>query len=134
MQVVGHRYRVAVHEAGHAVAARLLGLRCGEAAIAPRAYARVPVDLGAPSICAIYAGSIAEALAFGSYDPAYEGDRKLAEERLERLGYSDGGEELWRYTVRLLRPRLGLIMVLALRLDHAGTLDGAALDRIVARG
>jgi hypothetical protein len=129
MKAVGRRYRIAVHESGHSVCGRLLRLPCGEEAIAPRPYANVPVDLDAPSVCAIMGGHAAEWIAFGSFDPAdSEVDWELAS-----LGYADGGERLWRGTVNLLRPYGGLISSLALKLEDAGTLDGREIDRIVSR-
>lgn len=59
-------WRVAVHEAGHCVAARLMGLPVVGASIEP-AFCDFPDDLGAPSICALMAGAISEALVLGDY-------------------------------------------------------------------
>lgn len=127
--------RIAIHEAGHATAARLLRLpNCGEASVAPRSYARVPTDHGASSICAIMAGSAAEIVTFGDYDPeGNEVDRELAWEQLERCGYEDA-DALWNYTLALVRRHQARIGYLAVKLKRAGTLDGPAIDRIVARG
>jgi hypothetical protein len=140
MKAAGRRFRIATHESGHATAARLLMPpgSCGEASIVEGCgwfgYARFPGDHGARSVCAIYAGSVAEALAFGSHDA--EGgafDRALAQELLDELGYSDSGLALWRYTCRLLRPHLPLVTSLALRLEQERTLDGRTIDDIVRR-
>src|SRR4051812_1657393 len=66
MQAIGARYRTAVPESGHAMTARLLQLpNCGEASIAPHAYAKVPIDCGWRSICALMGGACAEIAAFG---------------------------------------------------------------------
>jgi hypothetical protein len=55
-------WRIAVHEAGHVVVARVLGLPgCGEASvIEPNAHAVFCLDHGPPSICALFAGAAAE--------------------------------------------------------------------------
>lgn len=127
--------RISVHEAGHCVAARLLGLSAGEASIIePGAHAVFDCDCGAPSIVALLAGSVAESLAFGDYD-AHGGsvDWRNAWERLEHLGYEDG-QALWDYTHDLLRPYTGLVKLVAAKLERARLLDGGELDRLILRG
>jgi hypothetical protein len=56
-------WRIAIHEAGHSVAARLMGLPCGAASIvAPDPHAMFARNCGAESIVALMAGAISEAL------------------------------------------------------------------------
>jgi hypothetical protein len=77
----------------------------------------------------------AEIVAFGDYDRVgVQTDWERATARLERLGYDDGGEALWRYALALVRQHQPLIVRLAMKLRRAGELDGAAIDRIVFRG
>ena len=144
--MVDRDWRIAIHEAGHAVVARKLRLPdCGDAAVAPRptveadreeGYARFPVDEGWRSICALLGGTAAEVeLLDGTFDrDGVGGDAKLALERLRRLGYTDGGLRLWRYTRRLVRRHRGLVGLVAVKLRDAGMLDGAEIDALVFRG
>jgi hypothetical protein len=130
-------WETAVHEAGHAIAGRILGLRCGGASvIEPGAHARVYVDDGAASVCVGMAGAVAETIMFGSFDAAACGiDRGRWTRRLHRLGYSEGGggAALWRHTVALLKPHRSAIVRLATELACVGMLDGDEIDDIVAR-
>jgi hypothetical protein len=127
------RWRVAIHEAGHCVAARLMGLPCGSASIvAPDPHAMFARDCGAESIVALMAGAISEALVLGDFDDVgVEVDWKRASARLERLGYFDGGDALWTYTTALLEPHVDVIERLATELFHAGWLDGDAIDAVL---
>src|SRR5580704_4275312 len=80
-------WRIAVHESGHAVCARLLGLPSGGASIEPDAYAEFARDCGAASICALMAGAVAEGVVLGGYDSVgLKEDWRRASERLRRLG------------------------------------------------
>jgi hypothetical protein len=80
-------------------------------------------------------GACAEIVAFGDYDHiGIKVDWKRASERLDRLGYTDNGRALWRHTGSLLRPYLGLISSLALRLERERVLDGPDIDAMVFRG
>jgi hypothetical protein len=129
------RWRVAIHEAGHCVAARLMGLPCGSASIVepdPRAmFAR---DCGGPSIVALMAGAISEALVLGDYDEVgVEVDWERASARLERLGYFDGDDALWARTFDLLREHVDVIERVATKLFHAGWLNGGEIDALLAR-
>jgi hypothetical protein len=134
MKASCRRYRIATHEAGHAVCGRLLGLPCGEASLDPP-YACIPPDCGARSVCAIYAGGIAEHHAFGSYDPEDSGiDREMAAAQLTRLGVKDGGRALWRHTCRLLRPHGPLIGMLALRMSKRACSTGPPLTALWPAG
>jgi hypothetical protein len=132
---VARHWRIAIHEAGHAVAARLLRLpRCGAATIIePHAQAAFPTNCGPPSICALMAGAAAETIMLGDYDRGgSKYDWEHARERLERCGYADGGEALWwAYTINLLRPHLSLLTRVAIRLKRAQVLDGGEIDRVV---
>jgi hypothetical protein len=126
--------RISRHEAGHAIASRLMRLPdCGEVSIIePRAHAVFSCNCGAASIVALLAGSVAENLAFNDYD-AHGGseDWKNAWERMQRLGYDDGGAALWSYTFDLLSPYCGLVKFLAIKLERELVLDGPAVDRLV---
>jgi hypothetical protein len=80
-------------------------------------------------------GACAEIATFGDYDrEGSETDLEWAQERLQRLGYTDNGKALWRGTINLLRRHVGLITSVALRLEQERVLDGRTIDRIVARG
>ncbi len=110
--------------------------KCGGASIVrPYAHARFSCNHGAASVCALMAGACAEVVAFGSYDEiGFQTDAQRAEERLQRLGYTDGGAALWDRTLTLVRQHLGRIEWLAVHLQYAQTLDGHAIDDIVRRG
>ena len=127
------RWRVAVHEAGHCVAARLMGLPYfGASIVEPDPHAMFARDCGAESIVALMAGAISEALVLGDYDDVgVEVDWKRASARLERLGYFDGGDALWRWTFDLLREHEDVIVRLATELFHAGWLDGDEIDALM---
>jgi hypothetical protein len=127
------RWRVAIHEAGHCVAARLMGLPCGSASIVePDPHAMFARDCGAESIVALMAGAISEALVLGDYDDVgVEVDWKRASARLERLGYFDGGDALWAWTTALLEPHVDVIERLATALMGARWLSGDEIDALV---
>jgi hypothetical protein len=127
-------WRIAVHEAGHCLAARLLGLPgCGGASVEPdNAYADVPTDCGAHSICALMAGACAEAIVFGDFDPAgLAVDRELAAAEMASMGVVDGGDMLWEFTFDLLAPYESLITSLAAELWRAGSLEGGEIDAVM---
>jgi hypothetical protein len=132
MQSVARDWRIAIHEAGHLVAARLLWLPgCGGASIIePHAHADFPANCGPPSICALMGGACAETIMLGDYDRVgVTSDSARIRERLARYG-ADGGE-LWHYTTNLLRPQRGLLTRVAIKLRRAQVLDGGEIDRIV---
>jgi hypothetical protein len=64
-------WRTAVHEAGHAIAARLLNMSSGEARAWPEADAGAVFDAddGMLSACALMAGAAAEVLVCGDHHP-----------------------------------------------------------------
>lgn len=135
MPTVARNWRIAVHEAGHCVAARLLRLpRCGAASVVePHAGAVFAADCGVASICALMAGGCAETVLFGDHDrDGNRIDRERVQERLQRLGYDDGGQALWRYTLDVLRPYRTPLVRLAIELKRARALDGDTLDALVA--
>jgi hypothetical protein len=132
--VIDREWRVALHEAGHCVVARLLQLpHCGAASIRPRGsslgHAHFPVDRGPASICALMAGAAVEVTAFGDYDRiGNTADAKL----IERF---DGDiDALWDCALNLAQQYRSLIVRTAIKLRRARTLDGASIDRIVLRG
>jgi hypothetical protein len=126
-------WRIAVHEAGHCVAVRLLDLPgCGEASVEPNAYARFPCNDGDRSIVALMAGAAAEVALFGDYDRT--GARTDAGRVGARLAFGFGDSSaLWHYTVDfIIRPHIGLISFVAFQLARERVLDGAAIDSIVS--
>ena len=133
MSEVPHNVRVATHEAGHAVCARLLRLPgCGGVFLEPEPGAFFPRDHGAASVCAMMAGAIAEVIHFGDYDPiGITTDWRRARRRMKRLGYHDNGEALWNYTYGLLRGHRGTIALVALRLLAAGALTADEIDGLM---
>lgn|SRR5262249_2963057 len=132
MSEVAHTVRVATHESGHAVCARLLHLPdCGGAYMDP-ARAIFSLDHGAHSVCALMGGAIAEVVMYGDYDRVgIRVDWKRARRRMTRLGYRDNGQSLWDYTHGLLLPHRGTIAVIALRLLAAGGLEAAEIDALM---
>jgi hypothetical protein len=127
-------WHIAVHESGHAVAARLMGLPgCGGASAEPDgAYAVFPGDCGAHSVAALMAGACAEAIVLGDFDPhGLAVDRELAAAEMECVGVVDGGETLWEFTFDLLAPYETLITSLAAELWRAGSLDGGEIDAVM---
>jgi hypothetical protein len=130
------RWRVSIHEAGHCVAARLMGLPCGSATIvAPDPHAMFARDCGAPSIIALLSGAIAESLLLGDYDDVgVEVDWERASARPDALGCDGDDAELWWcYTASLLEEHRGLIERLATELFHAGWLSGYQIDALLAQ-
>jgi hypothetical protein len=129
-----YRWRVSIHEAGHAVCARLAGLPCGGASAAEGlAFAGFPRDCGERSICALMAGAAAEVAVFGDHHPyGLKVDRERAWARLMRLGYDDGGDELWGWTVDLMREHRDAIIRVATQLFHARWLSGDEIDALIA--
>jgi hypothetical protein len=89
---------IVVHEAGHAVASRLMRLpECGEVSIIePRAHAVFDCGRGAASFWALMAGAVVESIAFGDYD-----------------GVGTNGTEVDANTLGLLNAagQMGIIMV-----------------------
>jgi hypothetical protein len=135
--MVEREWRIALHESGHCVIARVLGLpRCGSASIIePDAGAYFSLDHGERSVIALMAGAAGEQVVLGDFDEiGVRIDRERWEQRLERHGYDDGGAALWDRTLALVREHLGRIQWLAMHLEYAQELDGPAIDRIVARG
>jgi len=134
MRMDERAWRVAIHESGHAIASRLMGLPgCGGASVEPNdAYAVFPDDCGAHSVCALMAGACAEAIVLGDFDPAgFTVDRELAAAEMECVGVVDGGEALWEFTFDLLAPYENLITSLAAELWRAGSLDGGEIDAVM---
>ena len=105
--MVDLRRRISIHEAGHVFVARKLRLPgCGGASVVlDNPHAVFPIDHGAASVCALMAGHAAEFVAFdGDCDASgCAVDRERWLERLDRLGYDDGGAALWDHTAALVR-------------------------------
>jgi hypothetical protein len=59
------RWRACIHESGHAVGARLLGVPLGYVCLEPRPQADFSHKVGVASVCAIMGGGAAERLVFG---------------------------------------------------------------------
>ena len=74
------RWRIAVHESRHCVAARLLGLpNCGGAYIVePFAEAVFDCECGERSIIALMGGAAGETIVFGDCDPIGYSNRLAA--------------------------------------------------------
>lgn len=135
--MIGRVQRIAIHEAGHCVVARKLGLPgCGGVTIIePHAFAVFSENHGAESVVALMAGAAAEVVAFGSHDEiGIRGDAEKVGQQLKLLGCTDC-VPLWHRALNLARRHRVLITRVAIKLRRAGgVLDGAALDRLVWRG
>jgi hypothetical protein len=126
-------WRIACHEASHATIARLLSLPAGGACVEePNAHAKFRCNDGAASVIALMSGIAAETVLFGSHNEAgARTDVAKVHQRLEALGYTDGGAELWGYTQSFVRQHLGLITFLASVLQRERMLDGDTITAIV---
>jgi hypothetical protein len=124
------RWRACVHEAGHAVGARLLGVPSGSVCLKPWPQAQFSHKGGAASICAIMAGGAAERLVFGDFIGVTT-DRRNAAAIMEAIGVDDGGAALWAWTCAFLAPHLDLIFRVANVLWDLKALDGDQIDALV---
>jgi hypothetical protein len=127
-------WRISIHEAGHAVCSRLVGLPSGCALVGEtQAYARFRREWSAAGVAALMAGVAAEIVVFGGYDrTGCKTDMEHAEMRLVALGYDDDGSaELWRWTLDLMREHLDTIMRLATKLFLARSLSGDEIDALM---
>jgi hypothetical protein len=124
------RWRIAIHEAGHSVAARLMGLPCGAASVWPDPLAEFSRSCGEHSVCALMAGAVAESLILGDYDEiGVMVDWRRASALMDDLGCDD--DALWRLTFDLMAEHCGLIVRLAIKLFHARWLSGDEIDALV---
>ena len=123
-------WRACIHEAGHAVGARLLGVPSGMACLKPRPHADFSHKHGAASICAIMAGGAAERLVFGDFIGVVT-DRRNATPLMNALGVDDGGSALWGWTCAILAPHLDLIFRVANVLWDLKALDGDEIDALL---
>jgi hypothetical protein len=127
-------WRISIHEAGHAVCSRLVGLPSGCALVGEtQAYARFRREWSAAGVAALMAGVAAEVAVFGGYDrTGCKTDMEHAEMRLVALGYDDdAAAELWGWTLDLMREHLDTIMRLATRLFCARSLSGDQIDALI---
>jgi ATP-dependent Zn protease len=126
-------WRIALHEAGHCVAARLMGLPVSGASVEPdNAYADFPDRCGVHSIVALMAGAISERLVLGGNDEHGASDDCARWTRLmDDAGYDD--EALWAWTFALLAQHVDVIERVAAALLHAQTLDQAEIDALIAQ-
>jgi hypothetical protein len=114
-------WRAAIHEAGHLVGAKRMGLP-----------AYFPIDCGVESVVALMSGAIGESLILGDYDEVgVEVDWARVCARLERLGYFDGGDALWAWTFDLMREHEGVIVRVAAALMGTRWLDGDEIDALM---
>jgi hypothetical protein len=125
-------WRVCIHEAGHAVGARLLGVPSGAVWLRPRPHAEFSHQGGAASVCAIMSGGAAERLVFGDFI-GIEVDRRNAAALMDELGVDDGGAALWAWTFAVLAPHLDLIVRVAEVLWDVKALDGDQIDALLAQ-
>jgi hypothetical protein len=127
------RWRIAVHEAGHSVAARLMGLPCGAASVWPDPLAEFSRSCGEHSVVALMAGAVAESLVLGDYDEiGVMVDWRRASARVVDLGHFDGGAALWAWTFDFLAPHQRLIERVATELMDAPWLSGDQIDALLA--
>jgi hypothetical protein len=124
------RWRACVHETGHAVGARLLGVPLGYVWLEPSPQADFSHKRGAASVCAIMAGGAAERLVFGDFI-GIRTDRRNAAAIMDELGVDDGGAALWAWTCAFLAPHLDLIFRVANVLWDLKALDGCEIDALM---
>jgi hypothetical protein len=127
-------WRIAVHESSHCIIARLTGLPCGGASARNKfqAYAEFDRDCGEASICALMAGAAGEVVILGDHHPTgLKEDWERAQLRLARLGWDDGGAELWRWTVSVLAAHSDAVVRLASALMDARSLSGDEIDALM---
>jgi hypothetical protein len=127
------RWRISIHEASHAVAARLVGLPCHWVSVGlDDGAVDFPVDGSVASVVALMAGSVGEQLFLGDYTVGGRGDWEQASEWLEYLGYDDADAAMWwRWTLDLLREHVDLIERVATALMGARWLSGDEIDALV---
>jgi hypothetical protein len=127
------RWRIAVHEAGHIVAARLMGLPVVAASAEPGdAYADFSDRCGVHSIVALMAGAISERLVLGGNDEHGVSDDCARWTRLmDDAGYDD--EASWAWTFALLAQHVDVIERVAAALMDAQTLDQGEIDALLAK-
>jgi hypothetical protein len=119
-------WRIAVHEAGHCVATRVLAWS-GSTLVPPQ----FGDNSAAPSILALMAGAGAEALILGDCDRrGVSDDWARWTELMDYLGVGDCGALLWAYTAELLAPHQGLIVRLAAEI-WARSLDADEIDAVM---
>jgi hypothetical protein len=111
---------------------------CGPASIAGNSeyllclVPRCPVDQGAASVVAIFAGAASEVVLLGGRYNRLEAeeDGELARAELARCGFADA-QPLWDHALDLVRANVSLIIWVAVHLEHFSTLDAAFLDKTV---
>lgn len=126
---------VSIHEAGHIVTARALGVPCNEAAIISDADGYSTSGAAAPEqkLMVCLGGPLAEMRACGAVtDSAVGGDLKMIATYARRCGVNDRHIEALRHKVRtLLFQHWDKVEAVAAALAKHGTLSGADIDFLV---
>jgi hypothetical protein len=127
---------ISIHEAGHAVVARALALRCGGASIADgrgRAdYQDDEAEAGSiATIIAHMSGAAAERVLLGSIADGIAGDREQIVSLFDARGLTQvQADRLWRTACALVRAHEAAIRRVAVELQRRRSLSGAEIDQI----
>ena len=126
---------IALHEAGHCIVARCLGLRCGGAMVADgcgRADYEDEADDSVAVIVAHMAGAAAESVLTGRIADGLAGDREQIEAACAAHDLTqDECDQLWRTACALVRANETSIRCVAVELQRRRALSGSEIDQIV---
>lgn len=127
--------RIALHEGGHSIVARVLGLECGGATVADdhgRANYQDTTDDSIATIIAHMSGAASEHVLIGNIGNGIAADwEQIAAASGARGMTQDECNRLWRVACLLVKAHETDIRVLAVELQRRGRLSGVEIDAIV---
>jgi hypothetical protein len=125
---------ISVHEAGHAIVARALALRCGGASVVDgrgSAQYEDEVDGSLAVIVAHLAGAAAESVLIGRIADGLRGDQQAIAAACDARGMSqDALDRLWHTACALVRAHEVDIRCVAVELQRRRSLTGAEIDAL----